>query len=305
MRSCSGYAAAIILLFSITSCNSHKNVAADSNELEHRIREKVKKFPEAKFAVAFRNLSDNEELLINAEDSFHAASTMKTPVMIELYKKASEGNFSIDGTIEVKNNFRSIADGSNYSLDSVQDSEHDLYLHIGEQLKVKDLIFRMITMSSNLATNILIEEAGPQNIMSTMRSIGAEQIQVRRGVEDNKAFQLGLNNRTNANDLMIIFTHLANGTVVNKPACDSMIATLMHQHFTDRIPGKLPKNVKTATKSGSITKVCHDSGIVFLPDGRKYVLVVLTSGIESEEAASALIADISYEVYLYVTGRTE
>ncbi|WP_336516656.1 serine hydrolase [Pollutibacter soli] len=301
MRFCFGFAAVFISLFLVTSCNSDKKVATSTTQLEEQIREKMKAFPEAKYAVAFRNLSNGEELMINAEDSFHAASTMKTPVMIELYKRAAEGNYSMDSTIVIKNNFKSIVDGSEYRLDSMQDSEHDLYLHVGEKMKVKDLIFRMITMSSNLATNILIEEADPKNIISTMRSIGADQIQVRRGVEDSKAFELGLNNRTNAKDLMTIFTHLANGTIVNKTTCDSMIVTLMQQHFTDRIPGKLPKDVKTATKSGSITKVCHDSGIVFLPDGKKYVVVILTSGIANEEKASALIADVSLAIYNYVT----
>jgi len=123
-----------------------------------------------------------------------------------------------------------------------------------------------------------------------------------RGVEDNKAYESGLNNTVTAYDLMIIFDHLAKGTVVNKAACDSMIQILMHQQLREKIPAKLPADVKVANKTGSITRISHDSGIIFLPNGRKYVLVLLSKGIDDENSANETLANVSRIIYDYVTG---
>ncbi|NIT60799.1 MAG: serine hydrolase, partial [Aliifodinibius sp.] len=86
------------------------------------------------FAVAFKTLDDTAEtVLINEQEMFHAASTMKTPVMIELFKQAEAGQFTLDDSIEVKNEFRSIVDSSRYQMDINEDSEGELYEQIGQK----------------------------------------------------------------------------------------------------------------------------------------------------------------------------
>src|SRR5437868_10995056 len=152
------------------------------------------------FAVAFKDITTGNELLINEYDTFHAASTMKTPVMIEVFKQAAEGRFSLDDSLVIKNEFRSIVDSSIYSLDSADDSEFDLYKHIGEKRTIYNLVYDMISASSNLATNMIIELVDAKKVTQTMHSLGAKNIQVLRGVEDNKAFEKGLNNTTTAYD---------------------------------------------------------------------------------------------------------
>ena len=94
--------------------------------LEQDIKEELAKV-DGIFGVAFKNLSTGEEILISARDSFHAASTMKTPVMIELYKQAVAGKFKLTDSIEIKNEFKSIVDGSPYSMSIDDDSEGKLY----------------------------------------------------------------------------------------------------------------------------------------------------------------------------------
>lgn len=255
------------------------------------------------FAVAFKDLGSGEELVINEHLSFHAASTMKTPVLIETYKQAAAGNFSIADSILVKNKFKSIADGSAYTLDPASDSETDLYTKIGTKLPVYDLLYRMIIESSNLATNLIIELTGAENVTETMRKLGAQDIRVLRGVEDTKAYEKGLNNTTTAYDLMLIFANMAEGKTVNKESSDAMLRILLDQKFNDKIPAKLPADVKVAHKTGSITGVNHDSGIVFLPDGRKYVLVLLSKDIEDEKAAVNAMANVSAMIYEYFNQR--
>ncbi len=256
------------------------------------------------FAVAYKDLSSGEEILINEKISFHAASTMKTPVLIEAYKQAATGKFKIQDSILVKNEFKSIVDGSLYSLNSKDDSDVELYKMEGKKVKIYDLLYLMIIKSSNLATNLVIDLVGAKNVNNTMRQMGASDIQVLRGVEDNKAYRKGMNNTTTAYDQMLIFSKMANGEIVSQETSDEMINILLDQKFNDKIPAKLPNNVKVAHKTGWITGVNHDAGIVFLPDGRKYVLVLLSKDLEDDQAAVQSMAKISKLIYTYFDRKT-
>lgn len=269
----------------------------DTAQLRQDLQAEFSRHPQASFAVAVHDLSSGQEFFLNERQTFHAASTMKTPVLVETYRQAKAGKLSLDSLITVKNNFSSIVDGSAYSLNPKDDSEQALYEKIGTKLPVSDLLYRMITKSSNLATNIMIELVGAESVNATMRRLGARDIQVLRGVEDGKAFEKGLNNTTNAYDLMVIMKHIAEGTAVDPEASRGMIKILMDQYFRDIILARLPEGVKAATKSGSITAVCHDSGIVFLPDGRKYVVVLLSKGIPDHKLASETLATASRLIY--------
>jgi beta-lactamase class A len=252
------------------------------------------------FAAAFKEINSGKVLLINEKEVFHAASTMKTPVMIEVYRQAKSKKFSMNDSIEIHNEFKSIVDSSNFSLDSADDSEFELYKHLGEKRKIYDLVYDMIIASSNLATNIIIEKVSARNVTKTMRKYGAKDIQIMRGVEDQKAFDKGLNNTTTAYDLMLIFEKIAKGKAVDKKSSQAMIHILFDQKFNTIIPAKLPKEVKVAHKTGFITALHHDSGIVFLPDGRKYVLVLLSKKLEDEKKAVEAMATVSELIYNYM-----
>ncbi|MEO8855169.1 MAG: serine hydrolase [Ginsengibacter sp.] len=272
----------------------------DTAQMHKEIDAEFAKQPSGTFAVAFEDLATGKQFLMNAHQSFHAASTIKTAYLIETFKQADDHKFSLSDSIFIHNDFKSIVDGSIYHLDSTDDSETDLYRRIGEKETIYNLLFRMITQSSNFSTNLIVDLIGAKNANQTMRSIGAKDIQALRGVEDNKAYELGMNNTVTAYDLMIIFDHLAKGTVVNKQACDSMIQILMHQQLREKIPAKLPADVKVANKTGSIDKVSHDSGIVFLPDGKEYVLVLLSKGVEDEKSVNETLANVSRIIYDHV-----
>ena len=287
----------IISAVFISSCSTTKKALYTlQSDIEREISGK-----KGTFAVAFKDLKTGKEIKINDETVYHAASTMKTPVLIEVYKQAAEGKFSLSDSIELKNEFKSIVDGSSYSLDSSDDSEFDLYKHIGEKRSIDSLVYQMIIVSSNFATNLVIQKVGAENVTGTMRQLGANKIQVLRGVEDSKAFEKGLNNTTTAHDLLVIFEKIAKGKAVNAKASQAMINILLDQRFNEIIPALLPPRVKVAHKTGSITHVHHDSGIVMLPDGRKYVLVLLSKDWENEKEAIQTMANISSLIYKYVT----
>lgn len=252
------------------------------------------------FALAFKDITTGETMLLNEHVMFHAASTMKTPLMIEVFRQAAEGAFSLTDSVIVKNEFKSIVDSSVYQLSAADDSEPELYKRVGTKLPLYELVYQMIIMSSNLATNIIIEMVDGKKVTQTMRTLGAKDIQVLRGVEDNKAYAKGLNNTTTAYDLLMIFEKMANGKIISDKACGDMINILLDQKYNTIIPALLPKEVKVAHKTGSITALHHDSGIVFLPDGNKYVLVILSSKLEDENAAVASMAKVSEMIYQYV-----
>lgn len=269
------------------------------NDLKTKV-DSIFKTTEGTFALAFKDLKTGKTLMVNSKVTFHAASTMKTPVMIEVFRQANKRKFSLDDSLEVNNSFRSLVDGSKYKLNVVDDSDDSLYSYIGKKLTIRAFVEAMITRSSNLATNILIEKVGAKNVMKTMRSLGAKDIRVLRGVEDEKAFEAGMNNTTTAFDLMIIFEKLARKQVVSKKVSEEMCDILLRQKFNEKIPKYLPPDVKVAHKTGNITGVEHDSGIVFLPNGRKYVLIILSKNLEHEDKGNEVIAQASKAVYDYV-----
>ncbi|MFD1139944.1 serine hydrolase [Larkinella insperata] len=269
-------------------------------QLRRQIEQELSKQP-GTFAVAFRDLQTGQELLIREHENFHAASTMKTPVMIEVYKQAAQGRLSLSDSVLIKNEFRSIVDGSPYSLKASDDSDTLIYTRVGTKRPLSALVYDMIIVSSNLATNLVIDLVDARKVTQTMRDFGAKDIQVRRGVEDKKAFEQGLNNTTTAYDLLVIFEKMATGKAVSPEASADMIRILLDQRFNSVIPAQLPKDVKVAHKTGSIAGVHHDSGIVMLPDGRKYVLVLLGKDLKDDAAAVRNMATVSRLIYDYVT----
>ena len=249
----------------------------------------------AEVAVALRTLDGRDQLMIRPNDSFHAASTMKVPVMIELFRQARLGFFKLDDRLPVVNQFRSIADNSFYSLDPDDDSEVELYKAVGQPRTYRELCEAMITVSSNLATNILITRLGVERVQQTSLELGAMGMNVRRGVEDDKAYQLGLNNTTSAGALLTLLHAIATGAAISPEDSREMVEILKRQTLNDAIPAGLPAGTVVAHKTGSITRIQHDAAIVY--GSRPYVLVVLVRGIEDAKASAALIADIARVVH--------
>ncbi|QDH80956.1 serine hydrolase [Echinicola soli] len=287
----------VLILLIGGACHSRSTEEHSISELHQAIDSRLNK-EEGDFAVAFRSLgADPVTLLINEKETFHAASTMKTPVMIELYKQVALGTISLDDSVKIVNEFKSIVDGSPYRMDLSVDSQEGLYSKIGQFSTYRELNFEMITMSSNLATNILIDKLDAKKVTETMRSLGAKDINVLRGVEDLKAYEQGLSNTTTAHDLMLIMEAIAEGKAVSKEASLAMFEVLKAQHFNEIIPGQLPEDVTVAHKTGSITGVRHDSGIVELASGKRYVLVLLSKNLKAPEEGIQAMSDISKLLY--------
>ena len=273
-----------------------------ADSLRQQIESRVGQEQGAEVGLAYIDLGTGDTLFLNADTSFHAASTMKVPVMIELFRRAATGSFRMDQPLLLVNQFASIVDGSPYSLDKNSDSDSTLYNRIGQRVRVDTLLRLMITRSSNFATNTLIALVGAPAVTATMRSLGASRIQVLRGVEDGKAFDKGLNNTTTARDLATILRAIEEGRAASAEATRQMRDILLAQEFNERIPAGLPPGVKVAHKTGDITAIAHDAAIVYPPGRSPYVLVVLTRGIRDAKQSDKLIADLSRIIYEHNSG---
>jgi beta-lactamase class A len=292
----------ILILSALSLVAPACNHSRDLQTLNEEILDTLK-IKRGNFAVAFKDLSGGDSIFINAHESFHAASTMKTPLMIEIYRQVADGKFSLADSLLIKNEFRSIVDSSHYSLDPKDDSELELYKQEGKKMSINDLVYRMITRSSNFATNLLIALVGANEVSRTMATYGAGELKVLRGVEDDKAYQKGMNNTVTAFGLLKIYEKMAMHALVNDSSSGAMIRILEDQQFNEIIPARLPPSVKVAHKTGWFKSVNHDSGIIFLPDGRKYVLVLLSKNVEKDEDAVKALAEISGMVYRYMQAK--
>ena len=256
----------------------------------------------AQVAVAFMDLGGGATYYRNADSLFHAASTMKVPVLVEAFYAAREGRISLEQKLLLVNQFASIVDGSPYGLDPAEDSDTALFSLVGQRVPIRDLARRMITRSSNLATNTMVAILGAEQINATARKLGATRSLVLRGVEDQKAFDRGMNNTMTARDLAHLFAALERRQVAGEADTRDMLDILLGQEFNEKIPAGLPPGTRVAHKTGEITAVSHDGGIVYPPGRAPYVIVVLTRGVRDGRVSAMLIADISRLVYQHATG---
>ena len=267
------------------------------------VTERVARVPGAAVGVYVKDLADESAYGFNTDSLFHAASTMKVPVMIEYFRAVADGRIARGAKVRLENRFASIVDGSPYSLDPAEDSDSALYGRVGDSVAVRELVERMITRSSNLATNTVIALVDARRAQASARELGAVTMQVLRGVEDDKAYAQGLNNVTSARDLGALLDAIVSDRAAAPPVTREMLGILERQEFNEEIPAGLPSGTRVAHKTGQIGGVLHDAAIVFPPEGRSpFILVVLTRGIADEALARALIQDVARYVWDALVG---
>ncbi|MEW6083770.1 MAG: serine hydrolase [Chloroflexota bacterium] len=266
----------------------------------------IAQFKGKTIALSVHDLHTGRELNFRADEPFHPASTIKVHVMMEVFHQAEQGILSMEDQIPVHNSFTSIADGSSFSLDVRDDSDSSLYGRIGQTESVRELTRLMIVRSSNLATNILLEKVGAENVNALIESLGIQGVTILRGVEDNAAFQRGVNNRATARGLTQTMRVIAEERVVSKGASDEMIGIMLGQEFNESIPALIPRSVKVAHKTGWTGEFYHDTGIVYPENRKPYAISIMTCGFpeDNEDEAHTCMAKISKLAYEKIIGTT-
>jgi beta-lactamase class A len=289
-----------VSFFAFVACAPHNATSSSIRELDASAAIEARAARTAGASVrvvAYRLDGRGPRIAVRPDSLVHAASTMKVPVLIALAQRADRGLLNLDDAMPLQNQFSSIVDGSAYALSKVDDSDDAVYDRVGERVPMRWLATRMITHSSNLATNTLLTVVAADSVTAITRALGATRMLVRRGVEDGPAFRAGMNNTTTAADLAVLLVAIATNRAASAASCAWMRDVLFAQSFNSAIPVGLPKGTRIAHKTGDITRVEHDAALVYPEHGAPYVLVVLTSGIESQSDARLLIADIARIVH--------
>jgi beta-lactamase class A len=251
--------------------------------------------------ISFYDAETTIQWAYNADHYFHAASTMKLAVLLGVFRQVDRGELALDAPVHVRNRFTSIVNQEPFMLDLGRDADPDVYGHLGRTLTVRELAYWMITKSSNLATNLLVDVVAIQTIQQALDELEIDGVKVLRGVEDQAAFEAGLNNEVTANGLLKLLRLIADGKAYSQKACDEMLKIMLDQQYRSGIPAGLPKAARVAHKTGNISTVHHDAGIVYLEGRKPYVLVILTQ-FSADAARGSAVADVSRDIFNTLAG---
>jgi beta-lactamase class A len=273
---------------------------------ESGLREQIEKIESESgakaVAVALHDTETGFELHYKADRWFHAASTIKVPILLGVFAAIDRGDLLPHSRVHVRNRFLSVVEDIPFRVESGRDANSAVHNAIGKMMRVDELAYHMITTSSNLATNLLLGVIGANAVNQALKELGVtDGIELQRGVEDELAFEKGINNMVTADGLLRILVLLSQGKAFSPALSRRMMDILHGQEFNQGIPARLPKGTRVAHKTGEISTVAHDAGVVYLPKRKPYVLVVLTEWDPAGSGRSRTIAAISHTIYEFLT----
>jgi beta-lactamase class A len=219
-----------------------------------------------------------------------------------VFAAIDRGDLLPHSRVHVRNRFLSVVEDIPFRVESGRDANSAVHNAIGKMMRVDELAYHMITTSSNLATNLLLGVIGSKAINETLKALKVDDgIELERGVEDELAFEKGINNMVTADGLLRILVLLCQGKAFSPALSRRMMDILHGQEFNQGIPARLPKGARVAHKTGEISTVAHDAGVIYLPKRKPYVLVVLTEWDPAGSGRSRTIASISHTIYEFLT----
>src|SRR3954467_2947204 len=254
-------------------------------------------------AVGVFDTESGASLEYQADRWFHAASTIKVAILAGVYAAIHEGRWPPHARLHVRNRFFSAADGSLFRVAAERDANAEVHAAIGKMMRIRELAHHMITTSSNLATNLLLDLVGVETVQGVLEHYKIEGIDFRRGVEDERAFAAGISNRVTASGLVALLKVIEEEKVFSPELSREMLDILHQQEFRNGIPGRLPREVRVAHKTGDISTVAHDAGIVYPRDRKPYIVAILTEWEPDPSRRSATIATVSHEIYSALTDK--
>jgi beta-lactamase class A len=280
------------------------HLASAISDFESRI-EQIAQEIGSELAVSLFDYETNLQWSRNGDRWFHSASTIKVAVLLTLFGAIEARRFTLESRLHVRNRFISPVDGTPFRVAAGRDADKAVHAAIGKTMRVGELARHMIVTSSNLATNLLVDLINLEKAQQMLTGYGIEGIELARGVEDEKAFGVNFNNRVTADGLVNLFRAIYEKKCVGSECTKTMLEILSQQEFRSGIPAGLPTDIRAgaciANKTGEISVVAHDAGIVFLPAREPYVLAVLTETEPNANGRMEKIARVSAAVYEYLT----
>lgn len=218
----------------------------------------------------------------NGQQTFPAASTVKIGIMVEIYRKIDRGELALSDTHPLMAEKEWMGSGVLR------------HMHAGLELTVGDLLYLMMSISDNVATNMLIGLAGMDAINATMKDLGMAKSNLGRPMRGRLAVEGEQENLAVPDDYTLAISKILDGTAASRESCDAMVATMEKQQNSNRIARHLPDSddIRWGTKTGSNKGVCNDAGFVLSPAGT-VVIAVYAQGLPDSHTGEALIGDIA------------
>lgn len=273
-----------------------ESLARVENSLYLSIQAIKKKHKLERLGISFYDSQTTLNWSYNADAFFHAASTIKLAVLVGVYGEIGHGRLTADAPVHVRNKFTSIVEGRPFVLNLDSEPTQEVAKNLGRTMSVRDLAYHMITTSSNFATNLLIDVVGVPAIQRALEELKIEGVMLLRGVADEAAFEANLNNQVTASGLLKLLRMIAEGRAWSPEICAQMLEILLDQRFKSGIPAGLPGDVQVAHKTGNISTVHHDAGIIYMGNRNPYFLVILTQ-FPKDAKRSGAVAEVSKDLF--------
>lgn len=237
---------------------------------------------------------DGTPWLRHHDDTEHpAASTLKLPLLIAVYAAAESGTLRLDEELDVHAEFDSVVTDRTFTMTADYDNDPQPWTLIGERASIGWLAERAIILSSNLATNLLIERVGMAPVNAVYERVGAHRSRLRRGIQDEPANAAGLFNTATAADMAAVLLAMLDDRFTEPATSTELERILAACRTNDAIPAGLPVGTYVAHKTGWIDDACHDVALV-RPDGESpFVLSVYSGARMDEPAIHRLVADVA------------
>jgi beta-lactamase class A len=242
--------------------------------------------------IAIKNLVTGEKFLINQNEVFPQASSIKIHILAELYHQADQGKIRLSDVLPLPSSVRV---GGSGVLNELGESS--------VSMSIRDYAVLMIVLSDNTATNLLIKQVGMENVNKFLQAQGAEKTKLQRMMMDVKAAAEGRENIGTPKEVMMILEKMYRGEIVNKKASDEMLSILRKPKSEEGpIKAGVPAEIDVAHKGGEIEGVRCDVGIVYLPKA-PYVICVMTKLLSHDSDGPRIITEISRQTYDYFERR--
>lgn len=275
-------ALAVVALALVTSTARAADLPAPLAQL-HRDAGRLAARLQAPAALEVFDLSTGYHTGLNASASMPAASTIKIPVMVEVFHQLEIGRFDLQKRVVLRTSDKDWGSGELCDAPA------------GASYPVSELLEKMIDISDNTATNMLIRLVGRRNINHSMADLGLARTRLR---DDIRTTGWGVRRelRTSPSDLVRLLTLMAQRRLIDEWSSNEMISILEQDQYNTLIPEPLPDDVPVAHKTGSFFDTLNDAGIVYASDA-PYVIAVMTTALPSQDLGRTFIHSISRLAY--------
>jgi beta-lactamase class A len=219
---------------------------------------------------------------VNANAQMPAASTIKIPVMVEVFKRLAHGDFDLNRKVTLQQSDRDWGWG---------DLAH---ARRGSRYTVSKLLTLMITESDNTAANMLIRLVGRRAINNEMAELGLTQTRLHDYIRSTGPIHYAL--RSSANDMVKLMTAMARFQLIDEWSSREMISIMTEQHHNGLIPQPLPRGTTIAHKTGELHDTLNDVGIVYLSN-EPYAIAVMATNLSTLGAGYRFIHGVSQVAY--------